>query len=153
MKSLEEVIKYKLDFLPIETDPFYTIQEYGGEVAEYLFYDLYETKNTIFSNETFTLVEDITPLFIYISSCDKYYRENGHGKITTIDISLDMPNFRRLTTYDFNGLKFGNYSTFNDVFKDLGENRIAIFKKCLNKDFSRVGYCTRYIKPFKIQIR
>ena len=144
MKSLEEVIKYKLNFLPVKTDPFYTIQKYGGKEIEN-FYDLYETKNNIFSNDSFTLVEDITPLFIYISSCDKYYRENGHGKIWNIYIFLSIPNFKRLT--------FGDYNTFNDVFGDLGEHRIAIFKKRLNEDFSSVGYCTRYIEPFKIEIR
>ena len=151
MKSLEEVIKYKLNFLPKETDPFYTIQKYGGKnIVD--FYDLYETKNTIFSNDSFSLVEDITPLFIYISSCDKYYRENGHGKIETINISLDTPNFRRLTTHDFKILTLGDYNTLNDVFDDLGEHRIAIFKKRLNEGFSRVGYCIRYIEPFKIRI-
>ena len=31
MKSLEEVIKYKLDFLPIGIDPFYAIQTYTAE--------------------------------------------------------------------------------------------------------------------------
>ena len=77
MKSLEEVIKYKLNFLPKETDPFYAIQTYREEEHAYSC-DLYMTKNTIFSNDSFTLVEDITPLFIYILSCDKYYRENGH---------------------------------------------------------------------------
>ena len=144
MKSLEEVIKYKLNFLPKETDPFYTIQTYRGGGSEYSCYDLYETKDTIFSNDSFTLVEDITPLFIYISSCDKYYRENGHGKITTINISLYTPNFRRLA--------LGDYNTLDDVFNDSGEHRIAIFKKCFNESFSRDGYCTRYIEPFKIRI-
>ena len=148
MKSLEEVIKYKLNFLPLETEPFYAIQTYTGENI-INFYNLYETKNTIFSNDSFTLVEDITPLFIYISSCDKYYRENGHGKITTINISLDIPNFRVLTYSDYR--TFGSYDTLNNVFDDLGEHRIAIFKKRLNESFSRVGYCIRYIEPFKIR--
>ena len=143
MKSLEEVIKYKLNFLPKETDPFYTIQKYGGKECVN-FYDLYETKNTIFSNDSFSLVEDLTPLFIYISSCDKYYRENGHGKIPTISILLYISDFNRLT--------LGEYSIFYDVFNDLGEHRIATFKNRLNEGFSRVGYCSRYIEPFKILI-
>ena len=89
-------------------------------------------------------MEDITPLFIYISSCDKYYRENGHGKIERISIFLFIPGF--------NLLRFGIASTYDDEYNDLGEHRIAIFKNHLNKGFSRVGYCTRYIEPFKIQI-
>ena len=95
-------------------------------------------------SDLFSLVEDITPLFIYISSCDKYYRENGHGKIATINICLYISNFKRLM--------FGEFGTFDDVFNDLGEHRIAIFKKRLNESFSRVGYCMRYIEPFKIRI-
>ena len=154
MKSLEEVIKYKLNFLPKGTDPFYTIQKYrgGGGGSEYSCYDLYETKNTIFSNDSFTLVEDITPLFIYILSCDKYYQENDHGKIMTINISLNIPGFRRFTSIDSFILTLCNDYTLEEVFGDLGEHRIAIFKKCLNESFSRVGYCVRYIEPFKMLI-
>ena len=113
---------------------------------------MYETKNTIFSNDSFTLVEDITPLFIYISSCEKYYRENGYGKITKMEISLDMPNLRGSTNDNYFYRTFCIYSTLEDVFDDLEENRIAIFKKRLNESFSRVGYCIRYIEPFTIRI-
>ena len=96
-------------------------------------------------------MEDITPLFIYISSCDIYYRENGYGKITAMNISLDIPNFRELRN-DYLMIMFGSYGTLNNIFDDLGEHRIAIFKKCLNESFSRVGYCIRYIEPFTIRI-
>ena len=150
MKSLEEVIKYKLNFLPERTDPFYSFQI---DTLEYykIFFDLYKTKNTIFSNDSFTLVEDITPLFIYISSCEKYYRENGYGKITSMEISLNMPNIRGSANDNYFYRTFSIYSTLEDVFDNL-ENRIAIFKKRLNESFSRVGYCIRYIEPFTIQI-
>ena len=147
MKSLEEVIKYKLNFLPEETDPFHTIQKYekGGKRGRTYFYNLYATKNTIFSNDSFSLVEDLTPLFIYISSCDKYYRENGHGKIDSINITLFIPGF--------DSLRFGgSLITYDDEYNDLGEYRIAIIKNRLNGSFSRMGYCTRYIEPFKIEI-
>ena len=87
-------------------------------------------------------MEDITPLFIYISSCDKYYRENGHGKIDDISIYLIM--------VDREILKFGSSSTYDDRFNDLEVHRIDKFKRCRNEFFSRVGYCARYTKPFKI---
>ena len=152
MNSLEEVIKYKLNFLPKGTDPFYTIQTH--KFKEYKnFICLYETKNTIFSKDSFSLVEDITPLFIYISSCDEYYRENGYGEIETMEIFLDIPNFSNFRGASYNDYKrFADFDTLNGVFNDLGENRIAIFKKSLNESFSRVGYCVRYIEPFNIQI-
>ena len=85
MKSLEEVIKYKLNFLPKEIEPFYVIQAYATEGRK-CSYDLYRTKNVIFSNDSLSFLEDITPLFIYISSCYKYYRENGYGKLEYIYI-------------------------------------------------------------------
>ena len=141
MKSLEEVIKYKLDFLPIGTDPFYAIQTYRarrGSNPTTTIYDIYETKNTIFSNDSYSFMEDITPLFTYISSCDKYYRENGHGKIYEIVINLFM--------VDGETLMFG----ISNAFGDLDEHRISDFKEDKNSFFSSVGYCTRYTEPFKI---
>ena len=51
MKSLEEVIKYKLNFLPEEIEPFYTIQTYTAERGSHApprFYELYKTENTVF---------------------------------------------------------------------------------------------------------
>ena len=48
MKSLEEVIKYKLNFLPIEIEPFYAIQTYTagrGAHAPPRRYDIYVTAN------------------------------------------------------------------------------------------------------------
>ena len=145
MKSLEEVIKYKLNFLPEETEPFYAIQTYTPERGARVYantYTIYRTKNTIFSNDSFSLMEDITPLFIYISSCDKYYRENGYGKIVSMVIELKMAGG------DF--LRFGSSSAYGDNDNDLEEHRIAIIKTRLNEDFSRVGYCTRYTKPFTV---
>ena len=147
MKSLEEVIKYKLDFLPIGINPFYAIQTYRarrGSNPTTTTYDIYETKEGIFSNDSFTLVEDITPLLIYISSCDKYYRENGHGKIQCISIILHLT--------DLKTLNFGDSVTYDNECNELGEHRIAIFKNHLNYKFSRMGYCMRYIKPFTIKM-
>ena len=153
MKSLEEVIEYKLNFLPKGTDPFYTIQTYKERIGKYsrpMFLDFYETKNTIFSKDSFSLMEDIIPLFIYISSCNIYYRENGYGKITNMSISLDIPNFRESGS---NYLLMRSYGTLNNrVFDDSVENRIAMFKECLNESFSLEGFCIRYIKPFTIRI-
>ena len=139
MKSLE-VIKYKLKFLPAEIEPFYAIQTYRarrGPNPPSSHDDIYRTKNTIFSNDSFTLVEDITPLFIYISSCDKYYRENGHGKIDEINIYLLI---------DDKVLQFG-------ISLDHEKHRISDFKEFKYSCFSRAGYCMRYTAPFKILFR
>ena len=145
MKSLEEVIKYKLNFLPTGIDPFYAIQTYRAERGtdpSPSRYDIYRTENTIFFNDSLSFMEDITPLFIYISSCDKYYRENGHGKIDGIEIYSFM--------VDGGILKLGSSSTHDERLVDLEEHRISKFKRYRNKFFSRVGYYARYTEPFKI---
>ena len=87
-------------------------------------------------------MEDITPLFIYISSCDKYYRENGHGKIEWIEIFSFM--------VDGEILKLGSSSPHDDRLVDLKEHRISKFKRYRNAYFSRVGYYACYTAPFKI---
>ena len=143
MKSLEEVIKYKLNFLPEEIDPFYAIQTYGGGWYGHT-YVLYRTKNEILSNDTFSLMEDITPLFIYISSCDKYYRENGHGEIVFLSIRLDVAGIT--------SLGFCQLNTYDDDGNDLEEYRIGIFKNYINEGVSRAGHCDHYTKPFTIEI-
>ena len=145
MKSLEEVIKYKLNFLPKGTEPFYAIQTYTAERGTDpppSFYDIYRTKNPIFSNDSYSFIEDITPLFIYISSCDKYYRENGHGKIGNITIRLIME--------DYEVLDFGFSNTYDDSLVDLEEHRISEFKRYRNRFFERVGYCMHFTKPFGV---
>ena len=139
MKSLEEVIKYKLNFLPEGIEPFYAIQTYTPERGAYA---IYKTKNAIFSNDSLSFFEDITPLFIYISSCDKYYREKGYGKFIDIEIALNMAggySFKLCSSYA---------SGYND--DDLDEHKIAILKARANVKFSREGYCERYTKPFTV---
>ena len=144
MKSLEEVIKYKLNFLPKGTDPFYAIQQIyttvdrTSDLKTSTTYGLYEVKERIFSNDPFSLMEDITPLFIYISSCDKYYRENGHGKIYERVMFLFM--------VDSPTLRFGA----SKAFEIDDEHRISKFKKNKNDSIQSWGYYERYTKPFKI---
>ena len=89
-------------------------------------------------------MEDITPLFIYISSCEKYYRENGHGEIYEIVMHLIM--------VDGQTLRFGISNAFNDILDigDIGEHKISDFKKDKNDGIQSAGYYERYTKPFKI---
>ena len=149
MKSLEEVIKYKLNFLPKGIDPFFIIPTFPKNRrfrAIRKSYVIYETKNTIFSNDSFSVMEDITPLFIYISSCEKYYKEKGIVKINKIFISSIMEN-------DY-GRAF-SCSPLGDIEQELvgrvdGEHRTSPMKSYNNAVCSGWGYCYRYIKPFKI---
>ena len=146
MKSLEEVIKYKLNFLPEGTEPFYDIQTYTAERGMNpppSVYRIYRTKNPIFSNDSYSFMEDITPLFIYISSCQKYYRENGHGKIDRIHIAL--------ITEDYELIDFGiSYSEDLVTSDQIELHRMFRVKRARNNSFLRVGYCMRFTKPFRI---
>ena len=140
MKSLEEVIKYKLNFLTKGTDPFYAIQAYTEERLSILrnIYKLYEMKERIFSNDSFSLMEDITPLFIYISSCEKYHRENSHVYTYQIIMYLIMVDGRALH--------------FESSFADnIDEHKISVFKRDKNDSIQWEGYYQRYTEPFKIR--
>ena len=143
MKSLEEVIKYKLNFLPKGTEPFYAIQTYTAERGTNppsTFYHIYETKDRIFSNDSYSFIEDITPLFIYISSCEKYYR---HGKIDEITI-------KSISEY-YNVLEYGFSTTHDGPVVDFKEHRISKFKENRNFFFLNAGYCMRFTKPFWVR--
>ena len=147
MKSLEEVIKYKLNFFPRETEPFYAIQTYTAERGtdpQPSFYEIYRTKNTIFSNDSLSLMEDITPLFIYISSCEKYYRENGHGKIAVIMIKIILTDLNILAD-------FGESVTHDGASIDFEEHRISVFKEDKISFYEEMGYCKRFMKPFGVK--
>ena len=146
MKSLEEVIKYKLDFLPIGIDPFYDIQTYGSGLRQYhiLFeYDIYTLKNTIFPYDSLSFMEDITPLFIYISSCDKYYRENGHGKFNSIDVRLSRGDTCMIIC-----------RSGSDVGGDaLEEHRFFDVKRENTTSSYSWGSCERFLQPFNMIIK
>ena len=146
MKSLEEVIKYKLDFLPIGIDPFYDIQTYGSGLRPYHIsyeYDIYTLKNTIFPYDSLSFMEDITPLFIYISSCDKYYRENGHGKFNSIDVRLYRGDTCMILC-----------SSGSDVGGDaLEEHRFFDVKRENTALSYSWGSCERFLQPFNMIIK
>ena len=146
MKSLEEVIKYKLKFLPAGIDPFYAIQTYTARKMPYSLpyeYDIYRLKNTIFPYDSLSFMEDITPLFIYISSCDKYYRENGHGKIVSISVCLSSDNTCRLLCMSRPDKRPDN----------LEEHRFFDVKRENTTSTYSWGSCNRYLQPFDIIFR
>ena len=155
MKTLEEVIKYKLKFLPKKIDPFFIIPTFppnrrkNGVLS---YYNMYETKNTLFSYDSYSVMEDITPLFIYISSCDKYYQEKGIVKIDRITIYLIVENdCQRLRFFSWSPLRVEEQYVAGIVDERVdGEHRISPLKSYNNAVYSGWGYCYRYIKPFKI---
>ena len=141
MKSLEEVIKYKLNFLPKEIEPFYGIQTHTTERRLNFrpgyrppCYEIYKTKNTIFSN-SFSFMEDITPLLIYILSCENYHRENGNGKFDNIFLGLKDNNERDIV--------------YPPMY-DIKVNRISSIKRCEYRYLPSVSYYHHNTKPYTI---
>ena len=141
MKSLEEVIKYKLNFLPKEIEPFYGIQTHTTERRLNFIpgyhppcYEIYKTKNTISSN-SFSFMEDITPLLIYILSCENYHRENGNGKIDNIFLEL-KDNYEE----DF----------IHPPMYNIEVDRISSIKSCNYRYLPRSSYYHHNTKPYTI---
>ena len=88
-------------------------------------------------------MEDITPLVIYISSCEEYHRQNGYGRIDNILINLIMDG-------DYEELSFFSSNSFNHEMSEYDSHRISRIKKYRNCYYLRLGYCKRYVKPFRI---
>ena len=143
MKSLEEVIKYKLNFLPERIDPFYDIQTYREERQpdEFCHHPIiYRTKKYHFFKDTSNLLEGVTPLFVYISSCDMYYRENGLGKFCDINI------------YTINELSYVHSFGYLSLY-DFGDHRISLFKSYVRDYILRLGFYHRYTKPVIVEFK
>ena len=90
MKSLEEVIKQKRKFIGNSREPYelYNLLPYS-----YLAVDtdirLFLTNNDIISDNIMTLLEEMTPLLVYIFSCIRHCDSSQFRDIT---IKLKFPN-------------------------------------------------------------
>ena len=141
MKTLEEVIKYKLNFLPERIDPFYDIQTYErqwGQISRDSI--IYKTKKYHFFNATSNLLEGVIPLFVYISSCDMYYRENGFGEFSDIYI------------HTINELSYVNNFGYLRLY-DFGDHRISLFKSYVHDYILRLGFHHQFTKPLILEFK
>ena len=91
-------------------------------------------------------MEDITPLFIYISSCEKYYHENDHGEICFIEISL-FTDFDERVFFDRSIIRNSICPDFNKE-----EHRIFDIKMKKYEYFNIQGYCERFLRPSMLSI-
>ena len=90
-----------------------------------------------FFNNSFSLIEDIIPLFVYISSCEKYYREKGLGKFDDIHIKTINENFHEV-------------NLCSSHLDDFELHRISPIKSREYNHFSRIGFYYRYINPLMV---
>ena len=84
-------------------------------------------------------MEGITPLFIYISSCDKYYREKTIIKIQKISIVLIMEYEEECISFDWPYL--------DENLANEG-HRISTMKSYYNDYYPEQGCFDHFTKPF-----
>ena len=137
MKSLERVIKQKCKFLGNTTDPeeYRRLQVVSNAELEHL---LYMSNTTIETANVITLLEEMKPLFVYITSCVLYERLQLTWKGFYIRI-------RFLNTYlgDNNDIEF-----WTNIYENpLGsiQDRIDLYKTVC-------PYHMSYKKPLRVEI-
>ena len=144
MKSLEKVIKLKSKFMSNITDPLYLIPSFAtsDEHNFYGDYSIFISKNNIDIKEEITLLEEMIPLLIYISSCVEYSRGEIYGSIYNIKIKLKFPN-NNFGLHLFNLYQVTYTSSLFIVMKAIKDH---------NENKMDTGHCSFFKKPFKVNI-
>ena len=135
MKSLEETIKQKCKFLGNNEIP-YKLYNFIEPTDSNTDISLFLTNPNIESENIITLLEEMTPLTVYIYSCLKY---RGCRRFTDVSFNLKFHN---------STLKFKNIIDLSG--QDL-ENPIDEVTATKNLIKSR-GYYTTFSEPFRIEI-
>ena len=118
MKTLEQVIKQKCKFIGNSRKPYelYNLQPYSYPTT---YIRLFLTNMTIESDNIITLLEEMTPLFVYIFSCILHRSSHDHREM---HIKLKFPN--AILTFedyfDFGGFNFTTpISTIQDKICEI----------------------------------
>ena len=137
MKSLEEVIKQKCEFIGNKRKPYelYNLRPYS-----YLTTDirLFLTNMTIETDNIITLLEEMTPLLVYIFSCICHCYEGGL-EFREMHIKLKFPSVV-LTFGDYLNLCRYHYKTPISVIQDNID------------ELEASGHCTSFLAPFRVEI-
>ena len=137
MKTLEEVIKQKCKFLGNTTDPreYRTLQIITDIERGHL---LHMSNTTIETANVFTLLEEIKPLFVYITSCVLYERLQLTWGGFTIRV-------RFLNIY---------LSSNNDIvfLNDIFENPLGSIQEKIDFYKTHEPYHMSYQKPLRVEI-
>ena len=90
MKTLEEVIEQKCKFIGNSREPYelYNLLPYSYSAAD-TDIRLLLTNNDMISDNIMTLLEEMTPLLVYIFSC---IRDCGSRQFREMPIKLKFPN-------------------------------------------------------------
>ena len=137
MKSLEEVIKQKCKFIRNSRKPYelYNLRPYSYPTTDIR---LFLTNMTIETDNIITLLEEMTPLLVYIFSCICHCNEGGL-EFREMCIKLKFPN-AILTFGDYLNLCRYHYKTPISVIQDNID------------ELEASGHCTSFLAPFRIEI-
>ena len=134
MESLEKVIKQKCKFIGNSKKPYelYNLDPYSHQSTDIR---LFLTNMTIESDNIITLLEEMTPLFVYIFSCILNRSSYVHREMR---IKLKFPN----TVLTLNNLGFDgfHYTTPISTVRD---------KIC---ETESDGHYDSFFAPFRVEI-
>ena len=133
MKSLEETIKLKCKFLGNMISPLYLLppDEFFPQI-----FNIYRSKNNIDARDEITLLEEMTPLLVYLCSCIIF----GGGRYNDLLIKLRFGNSE--LTLD---------NSINVYFDGLFQNPLHTINE--NNDQTRsFGYCLFFTDTFRIEL-
>ena len=138
MKTLEEVIKQKCKFIGNSKKPYelYNLRPYSYP-ATYI--RLFLTNMTIESDNIITLLEEMTPLLVYIFSCICHCNEGGH-EFREMHIELKFPN--GILTFD----------EYLYLERNLYRTPLSIIQANIN-EIEASGYYMSFYAPFRLEIK
>ena len=137
MKSLEQVIKQKCKFLGNSKKPYelYNLRPYSYPSTDIR---LFLTNMNIETDNLITLLEEMTPLLVYIFSCICHCSE-GDYDFREMHIKLKFPN-AVLTFEDCFNFSGSHYRTPISVIRD----NIA--------ELEANGHCMSFLAPFRLEL-
>ena len=137
MKSLEQVIKQKCKFLGNSKKPYelYNLRPYSYPSTDIR---LFLTNMTIESDNMITLLEEMTPLLVYIFSCICHCSE-GDYEFREMRFKLKFPN-AVLTFEDYLNFRGCHYRTPVSIIRD---NIVEL---------EATGHCMSFLSPFRLEI-
>ena len=135
MKTLEEVIKQKCKFIgnSRKTYELYNLGPYSYPTTDIR---LFLTNMTIESDNIITLLEEMTPLLVYIFSC--ILHRSGR-EFREMRIKLKFPN-AILTFGDYINLVRYHYTTPISIIRDNID------------ELEAYGHCMSFLAPFRVEI-
>ena len=138
MKTLEEVIKQKCKFIGNSKEPYelYNLRPFSYQSTSV---SLFLTDTTIESDNIITLLEEMTPLLVYIFSCICHCN-GGATEYREMNIVLLFPN----------GIL--NFEEYLDLGSELYGTPLSIIKGNLAQ-IEAGGYFMSFYAPFRLEIR